>query len=102
MKALLIIITAVVVCIYLLTKPTAEDIKNDDIEEVIIDSSGIYLNELENITEWQIYATTEKCINKSEHNDKKEKSERQIGSKEDKVHRWSNPEQGKWNIYQQD
>jgi|GEM_PF-4426193 len=51
MKALLIIITAVVVCIYLLTKPTAEDIKNDDIEEVIIDSSGIYLNELENITE---------------------------------------------------
>ena len=51
MKTLLIIITAVIVCIYLLTKPTAEDIKKDDIQEEISNSSGLYINEFENITE---------------------------------------------------
>jgi hypothetical protein len=51
MKTLLMILTALIVCIGFITKPTAEDIKSDDLEEVIIDSSEVYLFDLEVMTD---------------------------------------------------
>ena len=41
MKTVLAILLALVVCIYFLTKPTAENIDNNEIEQGLIDTSNV-------------------------------------------------------------